>query len=55
MNKQTLKSKIDAKAKKVDSQVVETGKIFGMDPNRAWIVLGSIIVLAIVGAVVILK
>lgn len=54
MNEET-KSKIDAKAKKIDSQVVDAGKVFGMKPNTAWIVFGAIVALAIVGAVVICR
>lgn len=48
-------SKIEAKSKKIDGQVVDAGKIFGMKANTAWIVFGVIVALAIVGAVVIFK
>ena len=54
MNEET-KSKIDAKAKKIDSQVVDAGRVFGMKPNTAWIVFGVIVTLAVVGAVVIFR
>lgn len=50
-----IKSKINANAKRIDGQVVDAGKVFGMKPNTAWIVFGVIAVLAIVGAVVIFK
>ena len=50
-----IKSKIDAKAKKIDGQIVDAGKIFGMKANIAWIVFGVIVALAIVGAVVIFR
>lgn len=50
-----IKAKVDAKAKKIDSQVVDAGRVFGMKPNAAWIVFGVIVTLAIVGAVVIFR
>ena len=50
-----IKAQVDAKAKKIDSQVVDAGRVFGMKPNTAWIVFGAIVALAIVGAVVIFK
>ena len=43
------------KAKKIDSQVVDAGRVFGMKPNTAWIVFGVIVTLAVVGAVVIFR
>lgn len=50
-----IKAKVDAKAKKIDSQVVDAGRVFGMKPNTAWIVFGVIVTLAVVGAVVIFR
>ena len=48
-------SKINATAKRIDGQIVDAGKVFGMKPNTAWIVFGIITALAIVGAVVIFR
>lgn len=50
-----IKAKVDAKAKKIDSQVVDAGRVFGMKPNTAWIVFSVIVTLAVVGAVVIFR
>ena len=44
-----IQDKLDAEGKRIDGQVVAAGKVFGMDPNTAWIVFGVIVVLALVG------